>query len=96
MVFKIEPSAKDDIQKEIAYYNEKQKGLGEKFHKEVKEAFEYIRKNPFFQKRYDDVRCLPLKKFPAMIHFTVHRESKAIIIRAVINTYRDPEKSRTK
>jgi hypothetical protein len=91
MVFKIEPQAKEDIQQEIHYYNEQQKGLGKRFHAEVKDAFKTIQKNPYFQVRYDDVRCLPLKKFPVMIHFTFDAENMQIIVRAVINTHRNPK-----
>lgn len=93
MVFKIEPFAKNDIQLEINYYNEKQEGLGKKFHTEIKTSFNAIRQNPFYQIRYDNVRCLPLKKFHAMIHYTVDEVKNRIIVRAVINTNRNPKTS---
>jgi hypothetical protein len=47
MEFKIEPSALKDIQQEIDYYNSKQKGLGKKFHSELKKFFSTLEKNPF-------------------------------------------------
>ena len=87
---KIEPLAKFDIQNEINFYNSKQKGLGKKFHTETKEYFKAILQTPIFGVRYDDVHCLPLKKFPAMIHYNVDEHKKTIIIRAVINTHKDP------
>ena len=90
MEFKIEPSAKIDIQEEIHYYNSKQKGLGKKFHSEIKKCFDSIRKSPAYQIRYSNIRCLPVKKFPSMIHYTFIDDK--IVIRAVINTYRNPEK----
>jgi hypothetical protein len=91
MEFKLEPRAKIDIQNEINYYNELQKGLGKKFHLEIKQYFSAIKKNPFYQIRYKNVRCLPLKKFPIMIHFTVDEVKQKIVIWAVINTYRNPK-----
>jgi len=90
--FKIEPAAKDDIQQIIHYYNDQQKGLGKKFYLELDEYFKVIKRSPFYQNRYDDVRCLPLKKFPVMIHFTAHEN--CVKIRAVLNTYRDVKKYR--
>lgn len=90
MEFKLEPSAKIDIQNEINYYNNQQKGLGKKFHFEIKHYFKAIKKNPFYQIRYKNIRCLPLKKFPIMIHYTVDEDKQQIIIRAVINTHRNP------
>jgi toxin ParE1/3/4 len=93
MVFKIriEPLAKLDIQTEILYYNSKRKGLGKRFHTEIVTSFESIKANPFFQVRYDKVHCLPLKKFPAMIHYSLDEGKKLIVIRAVINTNRNPD-----
>lgn len=91
MEFKLEPSAKNDIQNEINFYNEKQKGLGKKFHDEIKHYFKAIKKNPFYQIRYKNIRCLPLKKFPIMIHYTFDEEQQRIIIRAIVNTHREPK-----
>lgn len=88
MEFKISSSAKQDIQEQIHYYNDKQSGLGKKFYSEVKNTFSSIRKNSYYQVRYDDIRCFPLKKFPAMIHFKIENED--IVVWAVINTYRNP------
>jgi len=90
MVFKVNPQAKIDIQDQIHFYNDKQKGLGKRFYNDVKSTFKTIRKNPFFQIRYKDVRCLPLKKFPAMVHYTV--DEKQITVRAVFHTSQDPQK----
>ena len=91
--FKVEPSAFIDIQNEIDHYNTQQKGLGRKFWLEVNHYFKAIRKNPFYQIRYDEIRCLPLKKFPSMIHFSVDEKNKMIIVRAVIKTNKDPQSS---
>ena len=88
---KIEPLAKFDIQSEINYYNSKQKGLGKRFHSDVKTCFNAIKINPFYQVRYDDIHCLPLKKFPAMVHFTIDELAKIVTVRAVINTNKDPD-----
>ena len=87
---KVEPEAMDDIQQGIDWYNKKQAGLGRKFLKEVKACFKSLKISPFFQIRYDDVRCLPLKKYSFMVHFTVHEADKLVIVRAVFNTYLDP------
>ncbi|MGV8137015.1 MAG: hypothetical protein AB2L20_17525 [Mangrovibacterium sp.] len=88
---KIEPEAHLDIQEGIDWYNEQQSGLGRKFHFEVKVFIEKLKINPFFQLRYNDVRCLPLKQYPYMIHFTVDKERRVVTIRAVIKTSRTPK-----
>jgi len=89
----ISPHAYNDIQRAIDYYNEKQKGLGKRFHFAVKNPVSVLRKNPFYQIRYDEVRCFSVKRFPYMLHFTVAEEARTVIIHAVIHTSLDPEKA---
>ena len=80
-----------DIQEAIDYYDEKQIGLGIKFENHLDTYFKSISKNPFYQNRYDQIHCLPLKKFPFMIHFSVNEQSFEIFIHAIINTSRNPK-----
>jgi toxin ParE1/3/4 len=87
---KIEAEAYQDIQQGIDWYNQQAEKLGYKFYKELKKTIDQLKTTPFLQVRYDNVRCLPLKKFPYMIHFTVHEAEKVAIIRAVLNTARNP------
>lgn len=93
MVFSIksEPEAQEDIQEGIDWYNKIQPGLGRRFHLEVKSKILKLKTNPFFQIRYDDVHCLPLEKFPFMIHYTINEADKIITIKAVFNTSKNPE-----
>jgi hypothetical protein len=51
-----------DVQESKKWYNQQQKGLGKKFYAEVKASLKSISKNPYFQVRYDEVHCLPLKE----------------------------------
>ncbi|OQX75926.1 MAG: hypothetical protein B6D61_09565 [Bacteroidetes bacterium 4484_249] len=88
----IKPEAHQDIQEGIDWYNSKQTGLGKRFHVAVKQEFWTLRKIPFFQVRYDGIRCLPLKKFPYMIHYILEENKKQIIVLGVVNTYKNPIK----
>ena len=88
---KIEPDAFADIQEAVDWYNAQRKNLGRDFHKKLDEHFEALKSNPYFQVRYDQVRCLPMKKFPFMIHYTLDEKAKAVIIRAVLSTHREPK-----
>jgi hypothetical protein len=87
----VQPAARIDIQDSIAWYNRQQKGLGRRFHSTVKESFDHLRTNPFFQNRYSAVRCLPLKKFPFMVHFTVEETKKQVVVHAVFHTSLHPK-----
>lgn len=75
----------------IEWYEKQTKGLGKKFYQSIQKRYKTIRQNPYFQIRYADVRCLPLEKFPYLIHFVVDEERKRIVILCVICTHRDPK-----
>lgn len=87
----IDPRAIKDIQLAIDYYDEQQIGLGEKFEKALNQQLLLIEKNPYFQVRYDDIHCLPLKKFQYMVHFTINEESKTVTVRAIFHTSLSPK-----
>lgn len=81
-----------DIQKAIDYYDEQQVGLGEIFESTLHSHIQTLEKNPLFNIRYDNVRCLPMKKFPYMIHYTVEEINHIVIVRAVFHTSRENKK----
>lgn len=87
----LDPRAIQDIQETIDYYDQQLVGLGERFEAYLHKYIKALAKNPFYQIRYDDVRCLPLKKFPFMIHFTVDQQLNAVYIHSVLNTSKDPK-----
>lgn len=87
----VDPRAIGDVQQAIDYYETKEPGLGVKFESALNEQLLRLEKNPFFQTRYEDVRCLPMSKYPYMVHFTVDEVKQLIIIRGVFNTARDPK-----
>ena len=88
----IELDALDDIQQAVNYYNSKKAGLGTKYYNTLQKYFTQIKKNPnTIGTRYDDVHCLPIKKFPFMIHYQINTSKKIIVVFGVVNTYRDPQ-----
>lgn len=89
----IEPEALDDIQNAIDYYDDKVAGLGKKSYDILEEHVELLRKNHHsFAINYDDIRVLPIKKFPYAIHYRVLSEQKIVSIKAVFCTYENPFK----
>ncbi|MGB0430577.1 MAG: hypothetical protein ACPGLV_08900 [Bacteroidia bacterium] len=88
----VEPEVISDIQDAVTYYERCQKGLGVRFESVVNEHISLLRDNPFYQIRYDQVHCLPIRKFPFMFHYTVDELKKQVIIRAVFHTSLDPKK----
>ena len=87
----INPDALQDIQEAFEWYNSRQVNLGQEFLFVLHECFNLLRSSPRFQIRYANIRCLPLKGYPYMIHFTLDKSTQTVVIRAVINTHRDPK-----
>lgn len=85
------PIAITDVQNAVDYYDEQSLGLGEKFEAELNEFLISLETFPFFQNRYGQVRCLPLKKFPFLAHFTVNEEAQQVVIHAVFHTSLHPK-----
>lgn len=61
-IIKVTPTAFNDLQKAIDYYNEQQKGLGKKFNLAIREMFAQLKKVPKAGSfMYDNVRFRVLK-----------------------------------
>lgn len=88
---KIEPEAHIDIQEAIDWYNHQQQGLGRKFYFAVLNRIDSLAKNPYFEIRYGQVRCLPVEKFPYTVHFTVNDIDMLVVVRAVSHTSLNPD-----
>ncbi len=84
--------AKVDIKSATEYYEQVSAGLGIRFYLEIRSAIKLLGKNPHFQIRHKNVRCLPLKKFPFIIHFTIDETAKRVVIYAVLHTSMNPSK----
>ena len=83
----------NDIQNGIDYYKYVSPAIAVKFYKAVNNSFKELKKNPYFQIRYDNVRMLVIKGFPYALHFVVNEEAESIIIYGIINTSMTPETS---
>lgn len=65
---KITPAEFNDLQKDIDYYNEQQKGLGKKLKSAIHAMFAQLKKVPAAGSfMYDSVRYRVLNKFPYII-----------------------------
>jgi len=87
----LDPRAMQDVQQAIDYYDELEPGLGKEFENTLNEYLVKLKQNPFFQIRYNNIHCLPLKKYPYMIHFTIVEKNQKVIVHAVFNTAQNPK-----
>ena len=89
----IHKRAETDIDIAMEYYLLQQEGVEKKFIIELEKSFSNLSIAPFYQVRYFGIRCLPLKKFPFMIHYKVNEEKNQVHVFAVIHTSLNPEKN---
>ncbi len=92
---KLLPSAISDIQQAYDWYEEQSEGLGERFFDTVEHCLSDLTKYPFYQVRYNEVRCLPIPVFPYMLHFTVDENLQIIFVSSILHTKKS-NKSRLK
>lgn len=94
MQYKIvfQPRAIFEIQNSIDYYDDKQIGLGELFYKELFEFIDAISKKPFYKIHTNNIRILPLSKFPFVIFYWIEESEKVAYIEAVFHTSQNTSK----
>jgi plasmid stabilization system protein ParE len=89
---KIDQEALLDIQEIIEWYNEQAQGIGARFFKQITSQINALKKAPFvYANRYEDVRCMIIKKFPFMVHYMIDSSQKTIVIFAIFHTSRNPK-----
>ena len=82
--------AKEDLSDASKWYEQRQKHLGKRFLKEIKEAIDAISRNPtIYQVRYDNTRVYFTKTFPYGIHYQYFDTKNEILIKAVFHTSRN-------
>jgi len=86
------PQVFNDIQDAVDWYNSQKPGLGGKFFTSVKRNYILLKKDPFcIAIKYDEIRCLPVSKFPYLIHYSIKKDSKNVVVFAVYHTSRSPK-----
>ena len=89
---KIDIDAFLDIQEAADWYNYKVEKLGDRFKRKVKLQINGLKNNPeTYRIRYNNVRCVLIKKFPFLIHFKIDKKNRIVEVIAVIHTSRNPK-----
>lgn len=84
------PLARNDIRDSAFWYEKQQRGLGKKFISQVRANVHFIQQNPeSFIVRYGHVRTAILTNFPFLVHYSIDKNNKSVIISAVFHTSRN-------
>ena len=87
----IDVDALTDIQDIINWYNTQSNGLGTRFKKQIVLQIGSLKDNPkIYGNRYDEVRCMLIKKFPFLVHYSIDNNKNLVQVFAVFHTSRNP------
>ena len=94
MEFKIiiSPRAQFEIETITDYYSEISRNVLIHFNERLTETYNYLKINPYFEKRYKNFRAVPIKKFPYLLFFTIDEDKKIIKILSCFHTSTSPKK----
>ena len=79
--------AEQDLNETAIYYKKLSNELGDKFYFEVRNTIESLKINPFYQIDNENLRKIPVQKFPYKIFFRIDEERKIVYVEAIINDY---------
>lgn len=85
-----------ELEDAFNYYETIQNSLGIKFLFEYEEQIKTLYNFPYFEKKYNKIHVLPLKKFPYSIHFSIDEYLKLVAIHAIVCNYQNPNLTRIK
>lgn len=91
-IVKIDPDALNDIQEITKWYSDQQKELGGRFQRTAIRQINSLKKDPqMYAVRYNEIRCMTIRKFPYMAHFFINDRNNTVEVLAVISTARNPK-----
>ena len=90
----INPQVYVDIQNQVDYYRKVTKShkLGKRFAKTVGQEINRLKEVALhYEIKYDDIRCLPIPKFPHRAHFRLDEIENTVWVEAIIGTSENPD-----
>lgn len=92
--YEIHPLVERDFEEGYIWYEEKQKGLGERFINAVTEKIKQIIQNPeaYGSKSNKSIREAEVDKFPYLVVYKINKRKKEIYINSIHHTRKHPSK----
>jgi plasmid stabilization system protein ParE len=87
----LDQRVREDLDCAVSRYNCISIDLAAKFEDAVFEYLNLLTYNPHFARVFNEVRRLPLKKFPQVIYFTVDDIARRVTVIAILHGAADPK-----
>ena len=81
-----------DLTEALEYYKNINPKLAKKFYSSTNSALNDLKKNPFYQIRYDEFRIKIVKHFPYIIHYIIDEQNQIVAVYGIRNSYQNPDK----
>ncbi|MEO8255286.1 MAG: type II toxin-antitoxin system RelE/ParE family toxin [Flavobacterium sp.] len=88
--------AEQDLNEIANYYKNLSNDLGDKFYFEIRKVIESLKINPFYQEDCNNIRKIPVQKFPYKVYFKVDEENKIVYVESIISDYLLPFSTKIK
>jgi len=90
---KFNPKSISEIEEAVDYYDNLSPATGKQFFQEIEKAASTLSKNPNYHVRYKNILCLPMKRFPFMLHFELAENERIVKILGCIHTSLNPDQN---
>jgi plasmid stabilization system protein ParE len=89
----INEKAQEEFETAVAWYEQQQKNLGERFINIIQAKLELIAIYPErYPKRKNNFREAPVRIFPFIIVYTIYKKDKIISVSSIFHTSRNPQR----
>ena len=89
---KLLDEAVNDLEIALDYYQKINPKLAIKFFAATESTFSNLKKNPFYQIRYELFRMKTIKHFPYIVHFIVDELNHIVFVYGIRNSYQNTDK----
>jgi toxin ParE1/3/4 len=86
----ISPRAQTEISEALEYYRIHSNVAAFVFIQSLEKSYRILENNPFFRKRYKNIRGLNIKKFPHTLFYQIDEERKIVKVLSCFHSSRNP------
>jgi toxin ParE1/3/4 len=86
----ISPRAQTEISEALEYYRIHSNVAPFVFIQSLEKSYRILENNPFFRKRYKNIRGLNIKKFPHTLFYQIDEERKIVKVLSCFHSSRNP------
>jgi plasmid stabilization system protein ParE len=89
----LDKRAQQDLIDHALYFETNAPGVGEKYLDAVAAHLKILAEIPYQRLRYEQIRCVPVLKYPFMIHYSVLTDRMILRVHSIIHTSMNPDQN---